>query len=166
MPTGMGCFGPDNEFPRLANRLALRKFPNSGQERGRIARVGGTKEDALMSQRRKKAARKRAPAKTASHQRHGGAKKASRKRWSQHVTDTSDALDLKHGVFKLHDPRRIAASLKRSAEQSDRRKANPYRSALSMLTFYINRAGKNLPKTQVTRLQRAKDELKKQFGRP
>lgn len=118
-----------------------------------------------MAQRRKTAARKRAPAKTASHQRHASAKRAPRERWSQHVTDTSDALDLKQGVFKLHDPGKIAASLKRSAEQSDRRKANPYRSALSMLTFYINRAGKNLPKTQVNRLQRAKDELKKQFGR-
>lgn len=87
------------------------------------------------------------------------------KRWSQHVTETSDALDLKGGVFKLRDPRKIAASLKRSAEHSDRKKTGSYRSALSMLTFYINRAGKNLPKTQLTRLERAKGELKKQFGR-
>lgn len=87
------------------------------------------------------------------------------KRWSQHVTETSDALDLKHGVFKLTDPKKIAASLKRSAEHSDRRKANPYRSALSMLTFYVNRAGRNLSKAQLSRLERAKDELRKQFGR-
>jgi hypothetical protein len=93
------------------------------------------------------------------------AKKASPKRWSQRVTKESDALDLKQGVFTLRDPRRIAASLKRSAEHSSRRKAGAYRSALSMLTFYINRAGKTLPKTQRDRLQRAKTELKRAFGR-
>ena len=74
------------------------------------------------------------------------------KRWSQRVTQKSDALDLKRGVFTLRDPKRIAASLKRSAERSSRRKAGAYRSALSMLTFYINRAGKTLPKTQQARL--------------
>jgi hypothetical protein len=93
------------------------------------------------------------------------AKKPSAKRWSQRVTRESDALDLKRGVFTLRDPGRIAASLKRSAERSSRRKASAYRSALSMLTFYINRAGKTLPKTQRARLQRAKAELKRQFGR-
>jgi hypothetical protein len=92
-------------------------------------------------------------------------RKATTKRWSQRVTRESDALDLKRGVFTLRDPRRIAASLKRSAERSSRRKAGAYRSALSMLTFYINRAGKTLPKTQRERLERAKDELKRQFGR-
>jgi hypothetical protein len=81
------------------------------------------------------------------------------------VTRESDALDLKHGVFKQSDPKKIAASLKRSAERSPRRKTGAYRSALSMLTFYINRAGKTLPKTQRDRLQRAKAELKHQFGR-
>ena len=91
--------------------------------------------------------------------------KASGKRWSQRVTRESDALDLKHGVFKQSDPKKIAASLKRSAERSSRRKTGAYRSALSMLTFYINRAGKTLPKTQRDRLQRAKAELKHQFGR-
>jgi hypothetical protein len=74
------------------------------------------------------------------------------KRWSQRVTQKSDALDLKRGVFTLRDPKRIAASLKRSAERSSRRKAGAYRSVLSMLTFYINRAGKTLPKTQQARL--------------
>jgi len=86
------------------------------------------------------------------------------KRWSQRVTQESDALDLKRGVFTLRDPKKIAASLKRSAERSSRRKTGAYRSALSMLTFYVNRAGKTLPKTQRSRLERAKVELKKQFG--
>ena len=81
------------------------------------------------------------------------------------MTRESDALDLKRGVFTLTDPKKIAASLKRSAERSSRRKTGAYRSALSMLTFYINRAGKTLPKTQRDRLQRAKTELKHQFGR-
>ena len=86
-------------------------------------------------------------------------------RWSARVTRESDALDLDRGVFTKRDPKRIAASLKRSAERSRRRKADPYRSALSMLTFYINRAGKNLPVGRRKTLQRAKDELRKQFGR-
>jgi hypothetical protein len=81
------------------------------------------------------------------------------------VTKESDALDLKQGVFKLTSAKKIAASLKRSAEHSSRRKTGAYRSALSMLTFYINRAGKTLPKTQRTRLERAKVELKRAFGR-
>ena len=93
------------------------------------------------------------------------ARKASPNRWSQRVTRESDALDLRRGVFKLTDPKKIAASLKRSAEHSSRRKAGAYRSALSMLTFYINRAGKTLPKTERDRLERAKTELKRQFGR-
>ena len=92
-------------------------------------------------------------------------RKAPKNRWSQRVTRESDALDLDRGVFKLTSARKIAASLKRSAERSSRRKAGAYRSALSMLTFYINRAGKNLPKTERTRLERAKVELKRQFGR-
>lgn len=110
--------------------------------------------------------------------RSGGTRKTTRKsapktarrgtaprRWSQRVTTQSDALDLKQGVFKLGDPKKIAASLKRSAQRSSRRKAGAYRSALSMLTFYINRAGKTLPKTQRTRLERAKIELRRQFGK-
>ena len=90
---------------------------------------------------------------------------ASRRRWSQEVTEHSDALTLAGGVFTSKDPRRIAASLKRSAEQSKRRKADPFRSALSMLTFYINRAGKNLPAARKKTLMEAKDELRKQFGK-
>ena len=92
-------------------------------------------------------------------------KRATPKRWSQRVTKGSDALDLKQGVFKLDSPKKIATSLKRSAEHSSRRKAGAYRSALSMLTFYINRAGKTLPKTQRARLEKAKVELKRAFGR-
>ena len=85
--------------------------------------------------------------------------------WSNRVTKESNALDLDAGVFTWNDPKRIAASLKRSAEQSHRRKAAPYRSALSMLVFYINRAGKNLPASRRRTLQQAKTELRKQFGR-
>jgi uncharacterized protein DUF3175 len=94
-----------------------------------------------------------------------GTKRAAPKRWSQRVTKESDALDLKRGVFKLTSSKKIAASLKRSAEHSARRKSGAYRSALSMLTFYINRAGKTLPKTQRERLEKAKVELKRAFGR-
>jgi hypothetical protein len=94
------------------------------------------------------------------------ARGASRgRRWSARVTRESDALDLDRGVFTRRDPKAIAASLKRSAQRSRRRKADPYRSALSMLTFYINRAGKNLPAGRRKTLQRAKSELRKQFGR-
>ncbi|MFN2461884.1 MAG: DUF3175 domain-containing protein [Candidatus Velthaea sp.] len=88
------------------------------------------------------------------------------RRWSQHVTETSDALDLTPGVFESDDPAKIAASLKRSAEHSGRRKSNPFRSAMSMLTFFINRAGKNLPAKRRKTLERAKDELRKQFDVP
>ena|SRR6266568_1124908 len=113
---------------------------------------------------RRKSARRKAGRKSATRPK-SGARKSSPKRWSQRVTEQSDALDLKRGVFKLTSAKKIAASLKRSAEHSSRRKAGAYRSALSMLTFYINRAGRNLPKAQRDRLQRAKTELKHQFGR-
>ena len=86
------------------------------------------------------------------------------KRWSRHVTETSNALDLESGVFKK-SPRAMALSLKRSAERSRRRKSDPYRSAMSMLTFYINRAGKHLSKSDRARLERAKDELRRLYGR-
>ena len=88
------------------------------------------------------------------------------KRWSQDVTEHSHALSLKKGVFALKDPEKIAASLKRSAEASTRRKTDPFRSAMSMLVFYINRAGKNLSEQDRARLEAAKDELRKAFGRP
>jgi hypothetical protein len=88
------------------------------------------------------------------------------RRWSQHVTETSNALDLEPGVFTLDDPRAIARSLKRSAEQSQRRKAAPFRSAMSMLVFYINRAGRTLPASRRRTLEDAKDQLRDLFGRP
>lgn len=87
------------------------------------------------------------------------------RRWSRRVTATSDALDLKKDVFKLSSPAAIARSLKRSAEHSHRRKSDPYRSAMSMLVFYINRAGRNLPTARRRKLEAAKDELRKAFGR-
>jgi len=88
------------------------------------------------------------------------------RRWSQRVTRHSNALDLEAGVFALDDPRRIAESLKRSAESSRRRKAGPFASAMSMLTFYINRAGGGLPAARRRKLERAKEELRALFGRP
>ena len=92
-------------------------------------------------------------------------KRSTGRYWSGRVTKESDALDLKGGIFKLKDPKRIAKSLKRSAEKSHRRKTTPYRSALSMLVFFINRAGKNLSASRRRTLEKAKVELRKQFGR-
>lgn len=86
-------------------------------------------------------------------------------RWSQDVTEHSDALDLEEGVFTWTDPKRIARSLRDSAEASGRRKSSPYRSAMSMLTFYVNRAGKELDAEQREVLERAKDELRALYGR-
>jgi hypothetical protein len=111
-----------------------------------------TKAKAKTTARRKTAAKK------------PGARRTVNK-WSQSVTDNSDAMDLKPDVFKLDDPKKIAASLKRSAERSHRRKSAPYRSAMSMLTFYVNRAGHNLPAKRRRVLERAKDELRKAFGK-
>jgi len=87
-------------------------------------------------------------------------------RWSQKVTTESHALELEPDVFTLEDPRKIALSLKRSADRSKSRKADPFRSAMSMLTFYINRAGKNLDSKRKERLEQAKDELRDLYGRP
>jgi hypothetical protein len=87
------------------------------------------------------------------------------KYWSARVTKESNALDLEQRAFTLHDPRRIAQSLKRSAERSRRRKASPYQSAMSMLNFYINRAGRNLPATRKRVLDKAKDELRRLYDR-
>jgi hypothetical protein len=86
-------------------------------------------------------------------------------RWSKDVTEHSNALDLRRDVFTLDDPKAIARSLKHSATESHRRKSSPYRSAMSMLTFYINRAGKSLGARQRRVLERAKDELRSEFGR-
>ena len=89
----------------------------------------------------------------------------AQRKWSQDVTEHSDALDLEEGVSTKDDPAEVAASLKKSAEKSERRKSDPYRSAMSMLTFYINRAGKDLEPKQKQVLEQAKDELRKAFGR-
>ena len=91
---------------------------------------------------------------------------ARTRRWSQAVRRHSDALDLERDVFKQRDPKRIARSLKRSAERSARRKSSPFRSAMSMLTFYINRAGAQLSATQRRRLEAAKNELRALYHRP
>ncbi len=88
------------------------------------------------------------------------------RKWSQEVTEHSDALDLEPDVFTLDDPHKIALSLKRSAEHSHRRKASPFRSAMSMLTFYMNWAGKDLPADRRKVLEAAKDALRAAFGRP
>lgn len=91
--------------------------------------------------------------------------KKADERWSKRVTETSDALDLEEGVFTWNDPKRIAESLKRSAEASRRRKSSPFRSAMSMLVFYINRAGSNLEPEQRKVLEQAKEELRKLYGK-
>jgi uncharacterized protein DUF3175 len=88
-----------------------------------------------------------------------------RKRWSKRVTEKSNALDLEEGVFSKSDPRDIAHSLKRSADHSRRRRSDPYCSAMSMLTFYINRAGKQLSKSRLERLEAAKEELRDLYGK-
>lgn len=90
---------------------------------------------------------------------------AAKRTWSRNVTEHSDALTLKKRIFASRSPTRIAASLKRSAERSRRRKSSPYRSAMSMLTFYMNRAGKALPAGRKRILEQAKQELRHQFGR-
>jgi Protein of unknown function (DUF3175) len=125
---------------------------------------------AMVRKLTRTAARKSAENSSRRSQRKTARRKSTRsgsrgRRWSARVTRESDALDLERGVFTKRDPKRIAASLKRSAERSRRRKADPYRSALSMLTFYINRAGKNLPAGRRKTLERAKGELRKQFDR-
>ncbi len=87
------------------------------------------------------------------------------KKWSQKVTQQSDALDLEKGVFTWKDPRKIAESLKKSAQQSKRKKGTSYQSAMSMLNFYINRAGKDLDKQQKQILEQSKQKLRKVFNR-
>ena len=89
----------------------------------------------------------------------------ARKRWSQRVTEESHALALEEGVFTLDSPQAIAASLKRSADESTERKSEPFRSAMSMLVFYINRAGKGLSEARKAKLEKAKDELRRLYGK-
>jgi hypothetical protein len=134
------------------------------RSRSSVSREEKQREDPAMAKRpqaRKTArVRKVSSKKRSTARRAGGARK-----WSARVTRESNALDLDGGVFKLTSPKRIAASLKHSAERSKRRKADAYRSALSMLTFYINRAGRNLSASRRRTLNKAKDELRVQFGR-
>lgn len=92
-------------------------------------------------------------------------KKRKMKYWSAEITRKSNALDLEPGVFSLKDPKKIAFSLKKSALESERRKGNPFQSAMSMLNFYINRAGRNLPKEREKVLNQAKEELRKTFNK-
>jgi hypothetical protein len=101
----------------------------------------------------------------ASHAEDPMPKKKTKQKWSQDVTDNSDAMDLEGGVFKQRSAKKIADSLKHSAEESPRLKASPFQSAMSMLTFYINRAGKQLSRSRLATLNRAKDELRKDFGK-
>jgi hypothetical protein len=91
--------------------------------------------------------------------------KKNKKKWSQRVTRESDALDLENGVFKKRGASKIAATLKQSAEHSEKRKSSPFRSAMSMLTFYINRAGRRLSPSRRATLEEAKDELRKDLGK-
>src|SRR5262245_53312981 len=90
---------------------------------------------------------------------------AVRKKWSQHVTDTSDAMTLDQGVFAGNDPRAMARSIKRSADRSHRRKSSPYRSAMSMITFYLNRGGKSLSESRRRVIEAAKQELRKLYDK-
>ena len=112
----------------------------------------------------KKPAAKKATSKKANPKK-AKAKKATPKKWSKKVTETSDAMDLEKDVFKQKDPKKIAASVKQSAEKSKRKKAAPFQSAMSMINFYENRAVKNLSAAQKKVLDEAKNELRKLFGR-
>ena len=103
-------------------------------------------------------------------QRHARAKPKTTKasgstRWSHHVMETSDAMDVQRDIFKEGNAQEIADSLKKSSERSNRRKGTPFQSAMSMLNFYINRAGRNLPKSRRTVLDNAKKRLREAFGR-
>ena len=118
-----------------------------------------------MARTKKKATAAKYPRRSSPGGRRKRGSNRTGRRWSSRVTQRSDALTLDKGVFTLSDPKRIAASLKRSAMRSRRRKSDPFRSALSMLTFYINRAGRKLPPARQKVLTRAKDELRKQFGK-
>jgi hypothetical protein len=103
--------------------------------------------------------------KTSTARKRTARKAAPKKKWSHRVMETSDALDLESGVFKSKDPKKIARSLKRSAEKSTRRKGTPFQSAMSMLNFYINRAGKHLSTKEKQPLENAKEELRALYGK-
>jgi hypothetical protein len=111
-------------------------------------------------------ATKKNPAKKAANRKSAKAGKKAPRKWSAKVTKHSDALDLQSKIFKSKDPKKVARSLKRSSEKSNRRNGTPLQSAMSMLNFYMNRAGKNLPAGQKRVLNKAKNELRQLFGRP
>jgi Protein of unknown function (DUF3175) len=130
-----------------------------------MAKQASKSKQATKSKRQRTGGRKQSARGRTERKRGAATGRRGGQRWSAEVTEHSDALTLERGVFTWKDPKRIAASLKRSAERSRRRKADPYRSAVSMLTFYINRAGRTLPAARKKNLMRAKDELRKQFAR-
>ena len=123
-----------------------------------MAKKSAPKKKAAKKSNAKKAAVKKSASKKT-------AKKASPKKWSKKVTETSDAMDLEKDVFKSKDPKKIAESVKRSAEKSKRKKTGPFQSAMSMINFYENRAGDNLAAAQKKVLDKSKNELRKLFGR-
>jgi hypothetical protein len=133
---------------------------------GRTAKPGARRKTASRAKTRARAKTKaHAKAKAAKSKSAKSKSKAKPRKWSAKVAQSSDALDIEHGAFALKDPARIAASLKRSADRSHRRKAGPFQSAMSMLNFYINRAGKNLSANRRNTLEHAKDELRRLYGR-
>src|SRR4051812_7846346 len=129
---------------------------------GGLRRIAMAGKSAKARKSSRRTSPRRAKARAGGRRRQAG---RGAKRWSQKVTRESNALDLERGVFTLASPHAIALSLKRSALASRRRKADPYRSALSMLTFYVNRAGRNLPAARRRKLERAKGELRAVFGK-
>jgi uncharacterized protein DUF3175 len=148
--------GLSAESVRERGKRALRQKPVPAKNDGGARRT--SKERKLRAPPSMTATTKR--------RRHASShEKGSKRRWSARVTRDSNALDLDRSVFTWKDPKKIARSLKRSAEHSHRRKSAPYRSAMSMLTFYINRAGKNLGTRQRHVLEQAKEELRHAFAR-
>jgi hypothetical protein len=148
-PASGGILGPSTHCRPRRNTNALFSFSNDAADHDGTVRHAEASE--MKGAVKRRSTRPRA--------------RAIKRRWSAQVTRRSNALDLEPSVFKSRDPRRIAQSLKRSAESSKRRKGTPYQSAMSMLNLYINRSGRNLPATQKRLLQRAKGELRSAFGR-
>jgi predicted HNH restriction endonuclease len=127
-------------------------------------RLSGIYMDVIIL-KKSMAKKSKAITKTSVSKKTASKKPSAKKKWSKKATETSNALDLQSEVFKKEDPHQIALSLKRSAEKSKRKKGTPYQSAMSMLNFYINRAGKNLPEAQLQTLEKAKEELRVVFHR-
>jgi len=161
----LGCDQPSSKrTEHIFERWMRGAIAASYAGRHRIARHISSRRRALPEQREKpRHAKRRAASARASATKSGA--RGSKKYWSAGVTERSNALDLEADVFTLDDPVAIARSLKRSAEASERRKAPPFRSAMSMLVFYINRAGKGLSEKRRRVLERAKDELRRAFDR-